>query len=339
MEDDNDIFNMNMSSHSNNSSSESDDDQEVKVPWASFIALLINASIEQLENVKSNIKKYYKLNETEIKSVEEAFFDAGTEFEHILQINLRKIVENDKFNESHAFMYEFTDLSNFILEQIIETALSKVDGKLQLPTKWYKQVMRQKVVRQQVKIATNLVEVTICDTLSVCKNWWSYTDYLVEWIRTLLNLSAFGLKNLFGVMPNLLDKHMHTIKSNIKFKKTVKFIVSSDHIVQRDTLDYLDEVLTDKDNVVKLVPESLKKGATLLIELFELIDDNYDLNDENEKELEIITKNLTKSIRRGDSDIKLVLESILLNVDLNLKIWPLDVQNKIDQVWSKIIRL
>lgn len=323
----------------NNTISDSEEERETKVPWATFIALLIKVSIEQLENVKSNIKNFYKLNETEIESVEKVFVDSGPEFEHFLQINLKKIVEANKFNESHAFMHDFLDLSNFIFEQIVETALLNVDGKLRLPTKWYKQVMRQKVVRQQVKIATNLVEVSICDTLSICKEWWTYSDYLVEWIRSLLNLSAFGLKNLFSVMPDLLEKHMHIIKSNIKFKKTVKYIVTSDYIVQRDTLDYLDEVLTDKDNVVNLVPESLKKGATLLIELFDLIDENYDLNDDTEEELENITKNLNRWIRGGNRDIKLILESILLNLDLNLKIWPLDVQNKIEDVWSKIINL
>lgn len=197
------------------------------VLWDTYIALLMKVSSEQLENVKRNVKIYYKLNKDDLQQVDKAFNNSGNEYEHFLQFNLKRIVEKKQFNVTDDFMIDFMDISNYLMEQIISYDLFQVKGKLELPTKWYKQVMREKIVRQQVKIATNIVEAHLCTNLHVCKDRSLYTQFLTEWLRHLLNLSMFNLKNLFDVIPELLEKHMHTVKSNVKFKKTVKYIVDA----------------------------------------------------------------------------------------------------------------
>lgn len=309
------------------------------MPWDTYIALLIKVSSEQLENVKHNVKTYYKLKNDDLQQVDRAFNNSGNEYEHFLQFNLKRIVEKKQFNVTDEFMIDFMDISNYLMEQIISYDLSQVKGKLELATKWYKQVMREKIVRQQVKIATNFVEAHLCSNLHICKERPLYTQYLTEWLRHLLNLSSFNLKNLFGVIPELLDKHMHTVKSNVKFKKTVKYIVESGETVHRDTIDYIDEVVNNKKSVVNLQPKALKKGATLLTQLFKLIENNYDITEENENQLTKISNLIQDWMNGGDIDVRVALEMILQNMEINLKIWPLDQQGKIDYIWTRIILL
>lgn len=282
------------------------------------------------------MRKSYKLPEKDIKDLDKAFQNSNIEYEQMLQYSLKTIMENKKYNDSRSFLLDFTDLSNYLLEKIIEFNLARVNGKLLTPTKWYKQVMRQKILRQQSKIATNHIEAQICYQLSVCKDRWYYSEYLVEWLRHLMNLGAFDLSRLFFGISNLLEKNMHSIKTNLKFKKTIQFIVNSNTVVQRDTLDYLDEVITNQRNVYSLVPQILKQGATLLVELFKLLDDNYDMNEENEEQLENVTDMLMEWIHGGPNQILEVLEAILNNMLLNIKIWSLDTQRKIDYIWTQI---
>lgn len=309
------------------------------VPWDTYIALLIKVSSEQLENVKRNVKTCYKLKNEDLEQVDRAFNNSANEYEHFLQFNLKRIVEKKQFNVTDEFMIDFMDISNYLMEQIISYDLSQVKGKLELPTKWYKQVMREKIVRQQVKIATNFVEAHLCSNLHICKDRPLYTQYLTEWLRHLLNLSSFNLKNLFAVIPELLDKHMHTVKSNVKFKKTVNYIVASGETVHRDTIDYIDEVINNKNSVVTLQPKALKKGATLLTQLFKLLEYNYDITEDNENQLSKISNLIQDWMNGGNIDVRVALEMILQNMEINLKIWPLDQQGKIDYTWTRIILL
>lgn len=309
------------------------------LPWDTYIALLMKVSSEQLENVKHNVKICYKLKKEELQEVDRAFNNSVNEYEHFLQYNLKRIVEKKQFNVTDEFMIDFMDISNYLMEQIISYDLSQVKGKIELPTKWYKQVMREKIVRQQVKIATNFVEAHLCSNLHICKDRPLYTQFLTEWLRHLLNLSSFNLKNLFAIIPELLDKHVHTVKSNVKFKQTIKYIVDAGETVHRDTIDYIDEVVNNRKSVINLQPKALKKGAGLLIELFKLIENNYDVNEENEIQLSKISKLIQDWMNGGDIDVRVALEMIVQNMQINLSIWPLEQQSKIDYIWTKIILL
>lgn len=309
------------------------------VAWDTYIALLIKVSSEQLENVRHNVKTCYKLKTEELEQVDRAFNNSNNEYEHFLQFNLKRIVDNKQFNVTDEFMTDFMDISNYLMEQIISYDLSQVKGKLELATKWYKHVMREKITRQQVKIATNFVEAHLCRNLHICKDRPLYTQYLTEWLRHFLNLSSFNLNNLFGVIPELLEKHMHTVKSNVKFKETVKYIVEAGETVHRDTIDYIDEVVNNKNSIVNLQPKSLKKGASLLKQLFKLIENNYDITEDNENQLTKISNLIQDWMNGGNIDVRTALEMILQNMEINLKIWPLDQQGKIDYIWTRIILL
>ncbi|XP_026314715.1 uncharacterized protein LOC113226341 [Hyposmocoma kahamanoa] len=296
------------------------------VPWDTYIALLIKITSEQLENVRHNVKTCYGLKNEDLEQVDRAFNNSGDEYEHFLQTNLKRIVEKKQFNVTDEFMIDFMDISNYLLQQIISYDLSQVKGKLERATKWYKLVMREKITRQQVKIATNFVEAHLCSNLHICKDRPLYTQYLTEWLRHFLNLSSFNLNNLFAVIPELLEKHMHTLKSNVKFKETVKYIVESGETVHRDTIDFIDEVVNNKKSVVNLQPKALKNGAALLKQLFKLIENNYDITEENENQLTTISNLIQDWMNGGNSDVIVPLEKILQNMEINLKIWPLDQQ-------------
>lgn len=315
------------------------DDDSLLITWDKFYETLKKVSVEELNHAKNNVMKNYNLKTSEVKEVDEAFNGTNEEYLQIIQTNINKFIDQEVFNSTPEFMIEFMDMSNYLLEQIMEFSLSKVKGKLLLPTKWYKQIMRHKILRQQTKVVSNAIETKLCMTLSICKDRWLYSQYLVEWLRHLLNLTSDKISTLFHVLPDLLQIHMHTIKSNMKFKKTVKYIVMSNDVVKRDTLEYLDEVLTNRENVVNLAPESLKKGAVLLMTMFDTIDKNYEITEENEEKLDDISKVLLEWINGEHGNIKQVLDAIVQNLQLNMKIWPLDSQNKIDYVWSQIIML
>ncbi|KAI5640922.1 hypothetical protein NE865_06798 [Phthorimaea operculella] len=316
-----------------------EEDENATVSWKNFTLTLTEATLEQIGNVRENIKISYRLSPSDIQEIDKAFKEAPNDYLQLIKHNLKKLIDAGEFNNTIDFMVDFADLSSFVLERTLESTLADVGGALLSPTKWYKQSMKQKILRQQTKIATNYVESLLCQKLEVCKDRVSYTQYLSEWVRLFLGFSPSNLKILFLVIPDILVQNMNTIKSTHKFMKTVKYLVNSNDIVQRDTLDYIDEVITSENTVNNLLPSTMKKGAALLKELFQYIDANYDLNDQNEDQMENISQLVMECEKKGPGNIKLSLENILKNLQLNLKVWPLDVQNKIDNVWSQIISL
>ncbi|KAJ2954145.1 hypothetical protein O0L34_g2371 [Tuta absoluta] len=318
----------------------SGEEEKNTVSWENFTLAITEATLEQIVTVQHNIKVSYRLSPSDINEIDKTFQAATNKYLQGIKQNLKRLIDAGKFNHSLDFMVDFIDLSNDVLQKTLESTLADVGGELLLPTKWYRQSMKQKVLRQQTKIATNYIEALLCQKFEVCKDRVSYTQYLSEWVRMFLGFTPGNLKNLFLLIPDILHQNMHTIKSTKKFMKTVKYIVYSNDIVQRDTLDYIDEVITSSEKTVRdLLPSTMKKGAVLLTEMFQYIDENYDLNDENEEQMEKISKLVLEWEKEGIKNIKLSLENILENLQLNLKLWPLDVQNKIDLIWAQIISL
>ncbi|CAD0193814.1 unnamed protein product [Chrysodeixis includens] len=304
-----------------------------------FINVLIEVSTEQLRNIRSNVITNYELQRGDVNDIKRAFNNIEEKYTEILQKKLQKMMESEHFNVTDHFMIDFMDVSNYILERVLQFHIKNVKGKMISNTKWYKQTLKEKILRQQTKISFNFIENHICDTLQVCRDRYYYSDYLIDWLRSLMNLGFRDLKRFFMPVPEILEKHKHFIQSNIKFRQTIKYIINSEALVKRDTLDFIDEVLTNPDKVLKLSPTALKPSVVLLRELFSLIDGAYDVNDQNVENLEKITEMLRDWIDGSSFDIHKVFDAIVENMKLNLKIWPLDVQNRIYYVWSAIIIL
>lgn len=283
----------------------------------------------------------YDLYRTDVTEVKRAFMDLEKKYLQLVQSKLKKMIGAEPFNVTDHFMIDFMDVSNYILERVLEHHLNDVKdkGKMIAVTKWYRQTMKQKILRQQIKISTNYIENHICDSLQVCRDRYYYSDYLIDWIRSLMNLGNQDLKRFFAPMPEVLEKHKYFIKSNIKFRQTIKYLINADAIIKRDTLDFVDEILTNPDKVLKLSPTALKKSVNLLRELFVLLDGAYDVNDQNVESLENITEWLRDWVEGKNFDVHRILNAIVENMKLNIRIWPLDVQNKIYYVWSEVIVL
>uniref|UniRef100_A0A2A4K6D4 Uncharacterized protein n=1 Tax=Heliothis virescens TaxID=7102 RepID=A0A2A4K6D4_HELVI len=304
-----------------------------------FVNVLIEVTTEQLRNVKFNIMNNYDLYEADIADIKKAFTNIEDKYTEIVNSKLKTMLEGKSINITDHFMLDFMDVSNYILERALRYHVKNVKGKMLAQTKWYRQTLKEKIIRQQTKISFNYIENNICDTLQICRDRYYYSDYLTDWLRTLMNLSSRDLKRFFGPVTEILETHKHFIKTNIKFRQTIKYIINAEAIVKRDTLDFVDEVLTNPDKVLKLAPNALKPSITLLRELFNLIDGVYDVNDHNIETLENITEMLRDWIEGKTFDIHKVLNAIVENMKINVKIWPLDIQNKIYYVWSEIIAL
>lgn len=313
--------------------------EDEDVPWDVFCNELKKVSTKELEITKTNIINNYGLKDLEIKAVLEAFKQSEIELGELVQPDPKLIMEYEASNSSRYFLMKFIDKSVYKLQQIIASSLRKVKGSLLLPTKWNKQILRFKIIRQQIKIASNSIQSKLCLALTVCNDRWLYSQYLVEWLRHLMSLSSGSLKTIFQVIPDLLRKNLHSIKTNTRFEKTVKSIVVSNDAKQRDILDYMDEILTTKKNSINLAPETLKKGSTLLLSMFEIIDNNYEVNEVNEDKLEDITDELVVWVEKGSGDITRVLQTIIKNMEVNINNWTIEMKNKIGFVWSQIIHL
>ncbi|KAF9421680.1 hypothetical protein HW555_002361 [Spodoptera exigua] len=304
-----------------------------------FVSLLIEVSTEQLKNVKSNIMNTYDLHRSDVADVKMAFKDIEDKYTDIITTKLKTMLDGKPINITDHFMIDFMDVSNYILEKVLRYHIKNVKGKIESPTKWYRETLKEKILRQQTKIAFNYVENSVCETLQVCRDRYYYSDYLADWLRTLMNVTPRDLKRFFIPITDVLERHKYFIKSNIKFRQTIKYIINADAIVKRDTLDFLDEILTNPDKVLKSVPHGLKPSVTLLRELFSIIDGVYDVNDQNIEQLENITEMLRDWIEGNSFDVHKVLNAIVDNIRVNLQIWPLDIQNKIYYVWSEILVL
>lgn len=312
------------------------------VIFQTFVKVLLEASSQQLKNIRVNVLNNYDLHNSDISEINREFADIEVMYLQLVQEKLKKMINGRTFLVTDHFMIDFMDVSNTIFEKVLEHRLQSLKDKeiIASTIKWSPpSTLKQKILRQQIKISTNFIENHICDTLQVCKDRYYYSDYLIDWLRSLMNLSQQDLKRFFTPIPEVFENHKHFIQSNIKFRQTIKYLINADAIVKRDTLDFIDEVLTNPDKVLKVAPPSLKKSVTLLRELFVLIDGAYDVNNQNIETLENITESLRDWIEGNSFDVHKILNAIVENIKLNLKIWPLDVQNKIYYIWSDVIML
>ena len=281
----------------------------------------------------------YDLNPAEIADVKKAFNNIEEKYTDIINSKLKTMLSGKPINITDHFMIDFMDVSNYILEKVMKYHINKIKGKMLMQGKWYQQTVKDKILRQQSKISFTFIENNICDTLQICRDRYYYSDYLIDWLRTLMNVAPRDLKRFFVPVREVLENHKFFITSSIRFRQTIKYIINADAMVKRDTLDFLDEVLSSPDKVLKLAPKALKPSVVLLREMFSLIDGVYNVNDQNIEHLENITEMLRDWTEGKNFDIHKVLNAIVENMKLNLKIWPLDIQNKIFYVWSEIIML
>lgn len=307
------------------------------VPWNTYMETLIAVTTDQLNNIKTNIIHNYNLDELQVESIGNLFNNTG-EYKIIVDSNLKKIIRKQRFNSTIEFMLDFTSISNWVVEKIIEYNLDKVASAFQSQTKWYRQTLKNKILRQETKIAANRAESYICQTIAICKEKRCYTEYLKEWLRYLLSVPD-ALRELFKAVPDLLEYNKDFIKSNVKFRQTIKYVFNSDAVVQKDILDFVDEVITNKNNVVYLAPDALKNSARLLKHLFSLLNKHYDLNKTNKSDLDSITENINNWTKSDDVKIKEVLDAIVENMKVNLKYLSPQVQNEVSNAWSEIIAL
>lgn len=309
------------------------------VLFDTFVSVLIEVSNEQLKNVRTNIINNYDLSPLEITNVKKAFNNIEEKYTDIINTKLKAMLSGKPINITDHFMIDFMDVSNYILEKVMKYHISNVKGKMMMEAKWYQQTLKDKILRQQSKISFNFIENNICDTLQICRDRYYYSDYLIDWLRTLMNVAPRDLKRFFVPVREVLENHKLFITSTVKFRQTVKYIINADAMVKRDTLDFLDEVLSNPDKVLKLAPNPLKRSVVLLRELFNIIDGVYDVSDQNIEHLENITDMLRDWTEGKNFDIHKVLNAIVENMKLNLKTWPLYIQNKTYYLWSDIIML
>lgn len=311
-------------------------EQDEPLPWNTYIDALTTVTIEQIENIKSNIIDNYNLDEIQIESIQN-LFNNSVEYKVIIHNNLKKIILAQKFNNTKKFMLAFTITSNKVVEKILKYNLDKVTSAFLSPTLWYRQTLKDKILRQETKIVTNRVDSYICRATNICKEKLNYTDYLKEWLRHLLS-APDALKEMFVAVPSVLEKHKQSIKSNVKFRQTIKYILNSDAVVQKDTLDFVDEVIANKERVVDLVPAALKKSARLLKKLFAHINKSFDVK-HCSSNLASITNMIYDWALGENIKMEVILDEIVENMIQTLKKWPLDVQSEVKSVWSKIIVL
>ncbi|XP_075990914.1 uncharacterized protein LOC142986345 [Anticarsia gemmatalis] len=306
-----------------------------------FIAVLLDVTTDQIKDIKRNVMTNYDLYKADIAAVSKAIADVETKYLDLIKSKYQTMMQTEQVDVTDHFMIDFMDVSNFILEKVLDHHMQNVrdKGKMGSLTKWNRHTLKQKILRQQIKIATNTIEIRICERLKVCKDRPYYSDYLVVWIRSVMTLGARGLKRFFMPLPEILEKHKHIIKSNIKFRQTIKYLITANAIVKRDTLDFVDEIITNPDNVLRLASPNLKKSVNDLRELFVLLDGAYDVNVENVIVLRKISDWMKEWIEGTSFDVHKIMNAIVENMDLNMKIWPLDVQKKLYYIWSEVISL
>lgn len=243
-------------------------------------------------------------------------------------------MENEFFNASKENMFDLMKLSISLIETDMTKNLDHL--KLVVPTEWYKTI-RNKIQKQEMKAAKSFIAKKMCD-IGFCEEVTMYSDYMKIWLGFLLNLKPKSLHEFFIFILDAMEKHKYFIKTNVKFRKTIKSIRNSDIVAQRDCLDFMHEILVNL-NVLNAVPDHTKEVAMILIEIFRIIDYNYFITEENNKELKRITENLGKVLDKKYVFVPLLLDQILENFKLNLKIWPLKVQLKLNNLWEDIIQL
>ncbi|KAG6446949.1 uncharacterized protein LOC115441441 [Manduca sexta] len=299
------------------------------IPFDTFLNLIVETSKEQLNNVAKNVKIYSNLSDdNNIGRVN------GIDlYEQMLQHNLKEIISDIKFNASETFMLDFIDLSNSILGKTIDNMLkmNNLDRLIGFNES-------SKIRRQQVKISTTFIQNTMCDSLSLCRDINKYSEYLIILLRGVMDLTPPNLKVLFETIPKVLNSYKHIIRTNVNFREYLKYLMNTDSRTQRDALDILDDVLSNPKEAIKNGSKNQRKKIGLLVELFKELDAAYDLNEENNKQWENIALTFKKWLDNGESLVEEALTALIANFWLNMKIWPLITQSKINYTWSKIIR-
>ncbi|XP_045530925.1 uncharacterized protein LOC123718460 [Pieris brassicae] len=303
----------------------------------SYFNFLSNLSGKLIENIRENIKTNYGLEKYEASLVDSNFNSTNSEYQIILQDYFKKMLKNSKYNDSTIFLLDFIDLSNFLLQSVVENNLSDLKAKTSLSDIWYNQPFKFTVLRQQMKILMNVMEIEICNNLSICIGNTIYSEFIVEYLRNLLDTKENSLKSFFLAVSDILYEHMHSIKGNEVFRKKMEILPQLDSIYQRDAVDFMDEILTGQDT--DIFKAQFIDLVQALRDLIKFIDENYDLNYENVDKLDDLSKSFYKLKKYSNSDIKTTLEELVNNMEVNVKIWPLQVQSKLDHLWTQVTQI
>lgn len=249
------------------------------------------------------------------------------------------MIDNMNNNSPDVLLLDFTDFSNYLIQIIIESNLNKVNSEFLLrPSYTYKYFLKYSILRQQMKIVLNIIEINICDKFSICIQKSDYNEYLTEWLRHILNANNIKINNLFHEIYLQLNKNMYNVTAMQKFRQKIEKIIASGCSYERSYVDFLDEVVSGHD-IIKFVNKQFRKYVIPLKELFKVFDENYELSTTNEKELLKISKRLHFWIESENFDIRPVLENILDNIWHNIQIWPIQVQTDLQKTWTKIISI
>ncbi|CAK1553947.1 unnamed protein product [Leptosia nina] len=301
----------------------------------SYFNFLSRLSASMIYNIHNNIIHNYGLHEVEAKTIDSNFNATRTEYQIILNEYFGRMARNVKYNDSTIFLLDFTDLSNFLLQSVIESNLAELKGKFLLPNFCYNQPSKYTILRQQMKIAINVMEVEICTNLSICIGNSVYTEFIVECLRYLLDASDERIKSFFVGLSDVLYDFMHTIKTTDRFRKKIETFAQKSPANHKDAVDFIDEALTGQDTDI------FQSKYTMLVntirQFAKVIDDNYDLTEENVRILDGLSTKLYGI--NDDFDIKNVLDDLVRNLELNVKIWPLEAQNKLDYWWLQVVQL
>ncbi|XP_045490039.1 uncharacterized protein LOC123690545 [Pieris rapae] len=303
----------------------------------SYFNFLSKLSGNLIENIRENIKTNYGLEKYEASLVDSNFNSTNSEYQIILKDYFKKMLSSSKYNDSTIFLLDFTDLSNFLLQSIVENNLSDLKAKASLSGIWYNQPFKFTVLRQQMKILMNVMETEVCNNLSICIGNTKYSEYIVECLRNLLDTNENNIKSFFLAVSDILYEHMHTIRGNEVFRKKMEILAQLDSIYQRDSVDFMDEILTGQDT--DIFQAQFIDLVQALRALIKCIDENYDLNYENVDKLDDLSRSFYKMKNYSDSDIKFSLEELVRNMEDNVKIWPLQVQSKLDYLWTQVTQI
>ncbi|CAH2103262.1 unnamed protein product [Euphydryas editha] len=307
--------------------------------YANFVPFLMDLSMKLLRNVHDNIKNNYGLSKTDIKILEDAFKSSRIEYHFILKDNIKIMMDKMNYNYPEVLLLDFTDFSNYLIQIIIESNLNKLSGEvLSKPSYAYNYLLKYSILRQQMKIVINIIEVNICDKFSICVQKSDYSEYLTEWLRYILNANNVTINKLFYEISRISKSNLYNSTTMIKFHHKLDIITASGCIYQRSAIDFLDEVVSGHD-IIKFVNRELRKYVILFKNLFEIVDENYEVNTTNEKELDKISKRLHLWIESENFEIRPVLEDIVDNIWYNVQKWPTKVQINLRNICTEIITL
>lgn len=302
-----------------------------------FLTILFQINEKQFNNTMRNILKHYKLRNPEADLLENEFRYSHVEHKFSVLHKLTNIINTTYKEENDEIMLSLVEFSNYVLQHILRKNLENVGGILLQLTEWQQQSLKEKILRQQSKIAVNIIERRICHILYLCYNKIYYSDYFTDWLIAILNSKAYNVKIFFESMSEFLNMNVHKVKTNNNFRRRAKEFVKVNPERQRDVIDFLEEVIIKRNKTFDIVPSFYKKYAILLSELSHLVDRNYDLNSDNVNILKKIDSDFIQWTKRGDLELNKIITMTSENMLINIRMWPLRIQSRIDFIWMKII--